>query len=129
MFSELSPAATLPVKDLDKARQFYEGTLGLSVLREEFEGGGIFYTCGDGMLFVYVSGFAGTNKATAVTFGVPDAQFDAEIDALRAKGVSFMTFEYEGITWKDDVAVTDGMRGVWFADPDGNIINVGTMPS
>ncbi|GIG58404.1 glyoxalase [Longispora fulva] len=129
MFSELMPAATLPVKDLAVARRFYEGTLGLKVLREEMEGGGLFYSCGDGMLFVYVSGFAGTNKATAVTFGVDDAKFDAEIDALREKGVSFMTFEYEGITWKDDVAITDGMRGVWFADPDGNIINVGSLPT
>jgi hypothetical protein len=38
-----------------------------------------------------------------------------------------MTFEFEGTQWDGDVAVMDGMRAVWFSDPDGNILNVGTM--
>jgi hypothetical protein len=38
-----------------------------------------------------------------------------------------MTFEFEGLEWDRDVAVADGMRSVWFADPDGNILNLATM--
>jgi len=83
------------------------------------------YTCGTGNLFVYESAYAGTNKATSVTFDVPTSEFDAEVDALRAKNVEFMTFEMEGLQWNDGVAsMGDQMRAVWFTDPDGNIFNL-----
>ena len=47
-------------------------------------------------MFVYESEYAGTNKATAVSFNVPMSAFDDEVAALRDKGVSFMTFEAGG---------------------------------
>lgn len=124
MLSDSTPIATLPTADPARARKFYEETLGLTPLREEV--GGIMYTCGDGQLFVYQSEYAGTNKATAVTFSVGEDRFDAEVDALRKKGITFQTFEYEGMEWKDDVMVSEGMKAVWFNDPDGNILNVST---
>ncbi len=47
--------------------------------------------------------------------------------ALREKDVTFQTFEMEGVTWADGVAsFEDAFHAVWFADPDGNIINVAT---
>jgi len=124
MLSDCTPVATLPTADVARARKFYEETLGLSLLREDFAG--ITYKCGEGRLFVYQSEYAGTNKATALTFPVSEDRFDAEVDALRAKGVTFQTFEYEGMEWKDDVMISEGMKAVWFTDPDGNILNLGT---
>lgn len=124
MLSDCTPIATLPTKDVARARTFYENTLGL-VPSQEYPGG-IMYRCGAGNLFLYQSEYAGTNKATAVTFSVSDDEFDAEVDALRGKGVTFQTFEYEGMDWKDDVMVSEGMKAVWFNDPDGNILNVST---
>ncbi|GAA4455089.1 VOC family protein [Phytohabitans houttuyneae] len=124
MLSDCTPIATLPTADVARARKFYEGTLGLTPLQEA--AGGIMYRCGEGKLFVYESEYAGTNKATAVSFSVTDKQFDEEIDQLRKKGVTFLTFEYEGMEWKDDVMVSEEMRAVWFSDPDGNVLNVGT---
>ena len=60
-----------------------------------------------------------------MTFDVPAADFDSEVDELRAKGIEFMTFEMDGMEWNDGVATMGGeMRAVWFADPDGNILNV-----
>jgi hypothetical protein len=51
--------------------------------------------------------------------------FDDEVRALRDKGISFITFDVEGIAWDDGVAsMGETMRSVWFADPDGNILNV-----
>jgi len=124
MLSSYTPVATLPTSDLSKARTFYQDTLGLSVHRENPEG--VSFSCGSGEVFVYESAYAGTNKATAVAFDVPTADFDAEVDALRAKGVEFMTFEMEGIDWNDGVAsMGTDMRAVWFTDPDGNILNLG----
>lgn len=124
MINTFTPIATIPTTDTGRAHKFYEDTLGLQMEREDEQG--IFYRSGDGRLFVYRSQYAGTNKATAITFGTEDvAQFDAAIDALRKKGVKFMTFEYEGMNWEKDVAVMgDNMKAVWFSDPDGNILNV-----
>ena len=121
MLSRYTPVATLPTSDLTKARSFYENTLGLAVQHDL--PGAVTYTCGSGNLFVYESAYAGTNKATSVTFDVPPAEFDAEVDELREKGVEFATYEMEGVEWNDGVASMDGTKTVWFTDPDGNILN------
>ena len=123
MLSESTPVATLPTADMAKARRFYEETLGLAPPREGM--GGVTYTCGDGTVFVYESGYAGSNKATAVSFNVAMTAFDDEVATLRDKGVSFLTFEAEGLEWNDGVASTGGvMKSVLFTDPDGNILNI-----
>ena len=36
------------------------------------------------------------------------------------------TFEVADMSWEDGVATMGEMRAVWFADPDGNILNVET---
>ena len=123
MLSQHTPVATLPTKDLRKARSFYEDTLGMTPERESVAG--VSYKCSGGMVFLYQSEYAGTNKATAVSFDLPMSAFDNEIGALREKGVSFMTFEAEGLDWSEGVAsMGEEMKSVWFTDPDGNIINV-----
>ena len=125
MLSQFTPVATLPTGDLPRARSFYADTLGLTQEREDM--GGVTYTCGDGRVFVYESEYAGTNKATAVSFDVPADSFQAEVDSLRAKGVDLMTFEMDGMEWNDGVAsMGESVQAVWFTDPDGNIINVST---
>jgi catechol 2,3-dioxygenase-like lactoylglutathione lyase family enzyme len=123
MLSDHTPIATLPTADLSKARSFYEDTLGLKPERDGM--GGVAYTWGSGTVFVYESEYAGTNKATAVSFDVPISAFDDEVGALRDKGVSFMTFDLEGADWNDGVAsMGDAMKAIWFTDPDGNILNI-----
>lgn len=124
MLSQHTPIATLPTRDLAKARTFYEDTLGFTPERESVAG--VSYKSGDAMVFLYQSEFAGTNKATAVGFSVPMSGFDDEVAALRDKGISFMTFEAEGLDWNEGVAsmVGEDMKSVWFTDPDGNILNI-----
>lgn len=124
MLSNHTPMITLATADMERARAFYEGVLGM-VPGEEF-GGGVAYKAGNARVFVYPSSFAGTNQATAAAFELPGDAFDAEVEALRTAGVEFDTFEVDGMTWVDGVADMDGMRNVWFRDPDGNILNVGT---
>ena len=84
------------------------------------------YSAGTGTFFVYPSEFAGTNKATAMSFEVPLDAFDAEVAGLRAKRLTFQSFEAPGMVWDDGVAIMGDMRALWFADPDGNIISVTT---
>jgi catechol 2,3-dioxygenase-like lactoylglutathione lyase family enzyme len=124
MLSQHTPVATLPTRDLSRARIFYEDTLGFTAERESVAG--VAYKSGDAMVFLYQSEYAGTNKATAVTFDVPLSEFDDEVSTLREKGVTFMTFEAEGLEWDQGVASMAGedMKSVWFTDPDGNVINI-----
>ena len=126
MLSDHTPSTTLATADPQRSRAFYEGVLGFEPSEES--GGGVFYRAGNGSFFVYESSFAGTNQATSMSFELSQDDFRQEIDALRSAGVAFDTFEMEGIAWEGGVASFDGMRGVWFKDPDGNILNVGTRP-
>ena len=106
MLSAYNPVPTLAVKDLDAARTFYEDTLGLTPSDESMPDG-VMYTVGSGRVFVYPSAYAGTNKATAVSFDVPTEKFDEEVAALRDKGLEFQTFDLPGATWEDGVAGND----------------------
>ncbi len=123
MLSDHAPIPTLAVKDVQAARAFYEGVLGMTPMGEPPEG--VVYSSGTGMFLVYPSSFAGSNQATAMSFQIPADAFDAEAAALRERGITFTTFEAEGLEWDDGVATMGGaFKSAWFADPDGNILNI-----
>ncbi|MCG7285319.1 VOC family protein [Cellulomonas sp. ACRRI] len=130
MLSDHPAMPCLAVRDLGRAREFYEQTLGFRRMEvpglDDAEGMGVVYATKQGGMLVYPSSYAGTNQATAVTFQVPGDAFDAEVAALRSGGVEFQTFELPSGSWSDGVLTDGAMRSVWFADPDGNILNVET---
>ncbi|MCB0912900.1 MAG: VOC family protein [Propionibacteriaceae bacterium] len=126
MLADHAPMPTLATADLARAREFYEGTLGFTPADDVAEG--VLYRAGNSSFLVYPSSFAGTNKATSMSFNVPSGDFEAIVGDLRGKGVDFDTFDLPVGTWTDGVAdFGNGMKGVWFTDPDGNILNVDTM--
>jgi catechol 2,3-dioxygenase-like lactoylglutathione lyase family enzyme len=126
MLGEHPAAATIAVSDLARARKFYEETLGLQVKMED--PGAIMYGSGDSVVLVYPSQFAGTSQATVATWAVPD--LDAAVDELASKGVTFEQYDMEGLKTDERgiAALGDTLRGAWFKDPDGNILNVGEGP-
>ena len=118
-------AAMLAVSDLQRARDFYESTLGLEPLQEDL--GSVLYKSGRSMLLVYPSEYAGTNQATAATWAVGD-DFEAIVDDLRSKGVSFEHYDdLPDTTREGDVHTMGELRGVWLKDPDGNILSLVSM--
>ena len=70
MLSDTNAIATIGVKNLEKSKEFYERTLGLTKVMENDEV--LAFRSGASTLFVYRSPYAGTNKATAVTFVTED---------------------------------------------------------
>jgi catechol 2,3-dioxygenase-like lactoylglutathione lyase family enzyme len=113
--------ATVAVKNIETARKFYEGTLGLKPTRSD-EPGVQGYKSGNASVLVYQSQFAGTNKATAVTWAVQD--LEGSIKDLKAKGVRFEHYDLPGVTREGDVHGTGKTKAAWFKDPDGNILSL-----
>ena len=122
MLQNSNATANLAVKDLARAKAFYEGTLGLKQV-DDMGGELIVYKSGATLINVYHSQFAGTNKATALTWTVGD-QIGDVVKSLKSKGVAFEHYEMPGLTLEGDVHVGDGMKVAWFKDPDGNILNL-----
>ena len=121
MLRNTDAVATLAVKDLGVAARFYEGTLGLSRAGTA-DNEAIVFESGDSTINVYRSGFAGTNKATAVTWTVDDV--DDVVRTLKSKGVTFEHYDLPGTRREGDVHVSGDIKVAWFKDPDGNILSV-----
>jgi catechol 2,3-dioxygenase-like lactoylglutathione lyase family enzyme len=125
MLGSKNAGATLAVSDLQRARTFYENTLGLEPLQEDL--GSVLYKSGDSVLLVYPSEYAGTNKATAATWAAGD-DFEAIVHDLKSKGVSFERYDdLPETTREGDVHSIGELKGVWFKDPDGNILSLVNM--
>ena len=122
MLSENEAIATVAVKDLKAAADFYEGKLGLKETSREGEEL-IGYRCGNSVLNVYRSDYAGTNKATAVSWAIGD-DVEGVVRALKAKGVVFEHYDMPGMKREGDVHIGADMKVAWFKDPDGNILNI-----
>jgi len=121
MLGKADATPMIPVKDIVRARKFYEDKLGLKT-KEEW-GEGVTMESGDTLINVYRSEFAGTNKATALTFDVDD--IDKEVGELREKGIFFEKYDLPGLEPRGDLYVgAGGFKTAWFKDPDGNILSL-----
>ena len=69
MLATKDGVATVAVRNLNAAKKFYEGTLGLK-RADSPEPEPPVYQAGKFRLLVYESKYAGTNQATAVTWDV-----------------------------------------------------------
>jgi catechol 2,3-dioxygenase-like lactoylglutathione lyase family enzyme len=116
--------AAIAVSDLDAARRFYEGQLGLAPGEEE-EGQSVRYTCAEGTrIFVYLSPEnAGKSPATLAGWFVDD--LDQTMDELASRGVAFERYDQPGIK-TDERGVFDAgrFRAAWVKDPDGNVLAI-----
>ena len=121
MLANRDVVATIAVKDLNVAKRFYEQTLGLQPLAG-VDAEVLTFKSGNSLLNVYRSEFAGTNKATAVSWAVEDVP--SEVEQLKSKGVHFEHYDMPGMKRRGDVHVGNDMEVAWFKDPDGNILNI-----
>jgi catechol 2,3-dioxygenase-like lactoylglutathione lyase family enzyme len=111
------------VDDLDKARAFYEGTLGLEVVEVDPRAGVLeLRTGGDRNVAMYLSPKFTPASYTMLNFPVGDV--DRVVDELSARGVRFERYEEFP---QDDKGIVrgQGMPVVaWFKDPAGNVLSV-----
>lgn len=123
MLKDRNSSAIVAVSDLDRARTFYEDTLGLTRAPGEEEKGVLGFRTGDTGLIVYQSDYAGTNKANAVVWQMK-GDLVATVNDLRARGVTFERYDFPGMEWRDGVHEAGPVKLAWFKDPDGNILHL-----
>jgi catechol 2,3-dioxygenase-like lactoylglutathione lyase family enzyme len=122
MLGNKNAAANLAVNNLETAKKFYQDTLGLKPVASEGEEL-IVFSSGKSTINVYRSQYAGTNKATAVTWVVGE-DVESVVSALKGKGVKFEHYDMPDTILDGDIHKSGDIKVAWFKDPDGNILNV-----
>jgi catechol 2,3-dioxygenase-like lactoylglutathione lyase family enzyme len=125
MLKDRTSSAIVAVSDLERARDFYTGALGLEP-RSEGMDGVLEYRTGATSLVVYRSEGVrpGTGNAVAWSGG---KEVEAIADALRAKGMVLEEYPELGMSIDRGVHKAAGFAAIWFKDPDGNILHVNSM--
>jgi catechol 2,3-dioxygenase-like lactoylglutathione lyase family enzyme len=118
--SECKVGATISVSDIENAKEFYEGKLGLSAGRDVADGGRTYVCAGGSEVHIFPSPNAGKSDTTVAGWAVDDVE--RVVDELTSKGVTFEQYDEPFKTDEKGIASVDGDRIAWFKDPDGNIL-------
>jgi catechol 2,3-dioxygenase-like lactoylglutathione lyase family enzyme len=109
----------LPVKNLERARDFYVTKLGLEP--EGLAADGKFLLRAGGTQLALFPKAEGTKaEHTAVSFKVDD--IGAAIRELKGRGVAFADYDLPGFKTVEHVCVLGSEKAAWFRDPEGNIL-------
>jgi catechol 2,3-dioxygenase-like lactoylglutathione lyase family enzyme len=109
----------LPVKDLARARQFYEQKLQLVPLGARPDGKFV-YRCGGAEIALFPKAEGTKAEHTALSFLVSDIA--AAIAELKGRGVVFDDYDLPDFRTVEHVCVLGSEKAAWFRDPEGNIL-------
>lgn len=123
MLKDRNSSAIVAVRDIARARTFYEDVLGLTLAAGGEDQDMLGFQTGDTWLTVYRSDFAGTNRANAVTWDMKGDMVET-VNDLKSRGVVFERYPDMGLTLNGDIHEAGPMKMVWFKDPDGNILHL-----
>ena len=113
-------AMMLPVTDVDRARSFYDESLGLDYTGTNDEGSAMFALDGGTTLVLLPRPDSRPSESTAMSFEVDDVS--SEISALEGRGVTFEDYDLPDFKTVDHVCEFGDERAAWFKDPDGNVL-------
>jgi catechol 2,3-dioxygenase-like lactoylglutathione lyase family enzyme len=126
MFKDIKAFSSFSVDDLEKAKKFYQETLGLEVILKQM---GENYA----LLELHISGgshilvYPKPNHvpATFTILNFPVADVEKTVDDLTGKGVQFEHYDNEYMK-TDEKGIFRGGGPViaWFKDPAGNVLSV-----
>ncbi len=125
MLSKSKATSGFAVKDIEAAREFYEGTLEVPVEVLAEEHGVTALKLAGGDVLMYLNPEMTPASYTMLNFEVDD--IDATVEALAERGVGFQ--RYEGFDHDEKGVVRGpGPQIAWFEDPSGNVIAVMQQP-
>lgn len=114
---------TIPVSDLNRAKKFYEITLGLKSVPDnnnETTPGVAVFECGNSTLIELYQRSPSKADHTVATFEV--SNIEEEVNVLRGKGVNFEEYDMPEIKTQNGIATQGSMKAAWFKDSEGNIL-------
>jgi len=120
MFEKAKAYSGFSVDDLERARQFYEGTLGLNLTEENGMLG--LHIDGGGDILIYPKPDHTPATFTILNFPVDD--IEQAVDDLTGSRIDMV--RYEGMS-QDEKGIMRGDEGppiAWFLDPAGNVLSV-----
>jgi catechol 2,3-dioxygenase-like lactoylglutathione lyase family enzyme len=109
----------LPVKDLARARRFYEEQLGMEPLGAKPDGKFV-YRCGGTEVALFPKAEGTKAQHTALSFQVRDIR--RAIGELEGRGVRFADYDLPGFKTVEHVCVLGSEKAAWFEDPEDNIL-------
>ena len=113
---------TIPVVDLNRAKRFYETTLGLKPVPAHNDNTSdiAIFECGNSTRMELYQRAPSKADHTVATFEVSD--IEEEVNMLREKGVNFEEYDMPGIKTQNGIATQGSVKAAWFKDTEGNIL-------
>ena len=112
----------LPVKNMDRARNFYENKLGLEPKGFAADGNYLFACGGDAHIALITKPEGTKAEHTALSFEVQG--IERVISELKAEGVVFEDYDFPNLRTVDHVCVLGSDKAAWFKDSEGNYLCV-----
>lgn len=122
MFKHIKAFSGFSVNDLQKAREFYHGILGLEVVENPM---GLLELQIEGGTHILVYPKPNHVPATFTILNFPVDDIEKTVEELTHRGVRFL--QYEGDIKTDEKGISRSAQGpsiAWFTDPAGNILSV-----
>ena len=120
MLGSSAVVAFAATTDMPRAREFYEQTLGLSLV-EHNDFACVFDANGT---MLRVTAVAEMSGAPYTVLGWDVGDIDAIVDGLGARGVSFTRYDGMEQDARGVWTAPSGGRIAWFTDPDGNVLSL-----
>jgi len=120
--------ATIPVDDVQRAKAFYEGTLGLDVV---LEGEGfVLLAAGEETLVILYQPVPGSGSdRTLAAFTLNGSDLTSAVTELDARGVRFEDYDRPGFRTEGHIVEDpSGMHSAFFRDSEGNILAIDSIP-
>ncbi len=109
----------IPVTDIKRAREFYEGVLGLAIAEEMMDGNWIEYAVGDNIVAIANVGAQWMPSEQGTSAALEVENFEQTINELRRQGVRFAAEPFE----------TPCCHMAVVQDPDGNKLIIHKLKS
>jgi len=120
MLGNASIMAFVATANPEKAREFYENALGLTLIADEEYA--VVFDAGGTTLRVQKSGPFIPHPFTTLGWNVED--IETAMAALGSKGIVFEQYPWMPEGSDGVMTFPDGGRVAWFKDPDGNLLSL-----
>lgn len=121
MLGDRPVMAFVPTSDLERARDFYGGTLGLEVV--EVSPYAVVLRAGDGVL-VRVARVEDLRPQPFTVLGWVVEDLDGAVADLLDRGVTPLSFDGMGQDERGVWTTPGGDQVLWFRDPDENVLSL-----